>query len=163
VSLRLNMKKQTFKFSTASTAIYFANGISHLKEMIDVKHAVFITDANVFNAHTKKFKNYKTIVIPSGEAYKNQATVNNIIQQLIAYEADRKTILVGVGGGVVTDITGYVASTYMRGIQFGFIPTTLLSLVDASIGGKNGIDIGVYKNIVGVTKQPTFILHDLIF
>ncbi|MFX6023317.1 3-dehydroquinate synthase, partial [Acinetobacter baumannii] len=54
-------------------------------------------------------------------------------------------------------------SIYMRGIKFGFIPTTLLSLVDASIGGKNGIDIGVYKNIVGVTKQPTFILHDLIF
>ncbi|MFX7776497.1 3-dehydroquinate synthase, partial [Acinetobacter baumannii] len=84
-----------------------------------------------------------------------QETVNSIIQQLIAFEADRKTILVGVGGGVVTDITGFVASIYMRGIKFGFIPTTLLSLVDASIGGKNGIDIGVYKNIVGVTKQPT--------
>ncbi|MBA4197488.1 MAG: 3-dehydroquinate synthase [Chitinophaga sp.] len=157
------MNKQTFKFSAASTDIYFANGISHLKEIIDVKHAVFITDENVFNAHSKKFKSYKTIVIPSGEAYKNQETVNSIIQQLIAFEADRKTILVGVGGGVVTDITGFVASIYMRGIKFGFIPTTLLSLVDASIGGKNGIDIGVYKNIVGVTKQPTFILHDLIF
>ena len=71
--------------------------------------------------------------------------------------------MVGVGGGVVTDITGYVASVYMRGIQFGFVPTTLLSLVDASIGGKNGIDVGVYKNIVGVTRQPLFILHDLIF
>ncbi len=157
------MIKQTFKFSQASTNIYFANGISHLKEIIDVKQAIFLTDENVFAAHTKKFKGYNTIVLKAGEAFKIQSTVDNIIEQLIAFEADRTTILVGVGGGVITDITGYVASVYMRGIQFGFIPTTLLALVDASIGGKNGIDMGVYKNIVGVTKQPSFILHDLIF
>ncbi len=157
------MKKQTFKFSTASTNIYFANGISHLKKIIDVKHAVFITDDNVFKHHQKRFKGYNTFVLKAGEEFKTQQTVDSVIEQLIAFEADRKTILVGVGGGVVTDITGYVASVYMRGIQFGFVPTTLLSLVDASIGGKNGIDVGLYKNIVGVTRQPSFILHDLIF
>ena len=157
------MKKQTFKFSTSSTDIYFANGISHLKEIVDVKHAVFITDENVFNAHQKRFKGYNTIILKAGEEFKTQSTVDSIIQQLIDFEADRKTILIGVGGGVITDLTGYVASIYMRGIKFGFVPTTLLALVDASIGGKNGIDVGVYKNIVGVTKQPSFILHDLIF
>jgi 3-dehydroquinate synthase len=157
------MEKQTFKFSSSSTNIFFANGISHLKEIIDVKHAVFITDENVFKHHPKKFKGFNTIVLKAGEEFKTQQTVDSVIQQLIAFEADRKTILVGVGGGVVTDITGYVASIYMRGIQFGFVPTTLLALVDASIGGKNGIDVGVYKNIVGVTRQPSFILHDLIF
>lgn len=157
------MKKQTFAFSSSSTNIYFANGISHLKEIINVHHAVFITDENVFAAHQKKFKGYNTIVLKPGEEFKNQITVDAIIQQLIEMEADRKTVLVGVGGGVVTDITGYVASIYMRGISFGFVPTTLLALVDASIGGKNGIDVGVYKNIVGCTKQPSFILHDLIF
>src|ERR1700733_12113068 len=157
------MQKQTYKFSNSATDFYFSGGISHLKEIIDVKHAVFITDSTIFKAHLNRFKNAKVIILEPGEAHKNQETVNSIIQQLIAFEADRKTILVGVGGGVVTDITGYVASTYMRGIKFGFIPTTLLSLVDASIGGKNGIDIGVYKNIVGVTKQPAFILHDFIF
>jgi 3-dehydroquinate synthase len=71
--------------------------------------------------------------------------------------------LVGVGGGVITDITGYVASVYMRGISFGFIPTSLLAMVDASIGGKNGIDVGVYKNMVGIIRQPKFILHDMVF
>jgi 3-dehydroquinate synthase len=157
------MKKQTFKFSSSSTDIYFAGGISHLKEIVDVKHAVFITDENIFNAHQKKFKNYNTIVLKAGEEFKVQSTVDSIIEQLIEFEADRKTILVGVGGGVITDLTGFVASIYMRGIKFGFVPTTLLSLVDASIGGKNGIDLGVYKNIVGITKQPSFILHDLIF
>jgi 3-dehydroquinate synthase len=159
----LIMKKQIFKFSQSSTDIFFANGISHLKEIIDVKHAIFITDENVFAAHQKRFKGYNTIILKAGEEFKTQSTVDSIIQQLIAYEADRKSILVGVGGGVITDLTGYVASIYMRGIKFGFVPTTLLALVDASIGGKNGIDVGVYKNIVGVTKQPSFILHDLIF
>ena len=157
------MTKQTFKFSQSSTDIFFANGITHLKEIIDVKHAIFITDENVFAAHQKKFKGHNTIVLKAGEASKTQPTVDSIIQQLIAFEADRTSILVGVGGGVVTDLTGYVASIYMRGIKFGFVPTTLLALVDASIGGKNGVDVGVYKNIVGVTKQPSFILHDLLF
>jgi 3-dehydroquinate synthase len=157
------MDKQTFKFSNSSTDFYFAGGISHLKEIVDVKNAVFITDENVFNHHQKRFKGYNTIVLKAGEEFKIQPTVDSIVEQLIAFEADRKTILIGVGGGVITDLTGYVASIYMRGIKFGFIPTTLLALVDASIGGKNGIDVGVYKNIVGVTKQPSFILHDLIF
>lgn len=131
--------------------------------MVDVKQAVFITDENVFNAHTQRFKNYNTIVLKPGEEYKVQATVDSIIEQLIELEATRKTVLIGVGGGVITDITGYVASVFMRGLPFGFIPTTLLGLVDASIGGKNGIDIGVYKNMAGVIRQPSFILHDLIF
>ncbi|HTM93673.1 MAG TPA: 3-dehydroquinate synthase, partial [Flavisolibacter sp.] len=96
----------------------------------------------------------------AGEEHKNQATVNSVIDQLIEMEADRKTVLVGVGGGVVTDITGYVASIYMRGISFGFVPTSLLAMVDASIGGKNGIDVGVYKNMVGIIRQPSFLLFD---
>jgi 3-dehydroquinate synthase len=89
--------------------------------------------------------------------------VNSIIEQLVELETDRSFTLVGIGGGVITDLTGYVASVYMRGLRFGFIPTTLLALVDASIGGKNGIDVGVYKNLVGIIRQPDFLLHDLIF
>jgi len=113
--------------------------------------------------HEKHFKNFKTIALPPGEKFKTQATVNSIISWLIDFEADRKTTLVGVGGGVITDLTGYVASIFMRGVAFGFIPTTLLSLVDASIGGKNGIDVGLFKNMVGTVKQPNFILHDIHF
>jgi 3-dehydroquinate synthase len=64
---------------------------------------------------------------------------------------------------VITDLTGYIASVFMRGIRFGFVPTTLLCFVDASIGGKNGIDVGVFKNMVGTIRQPAFILHDLNF
>lgn len=157
------MTKQTFKFSTASTEIYFASGISHLKKITDPKATILITDENVFNAHTKRFKGWDTIVLKPGEEYKVQATVDAIIEKLIEMEADRKTTLVGVGGGVVTDITGYVASVYMRGIRFGFLPTSILGLVDASIGGKNGIDVGAYKNMVGIIRQPAFILYDMVF
>jgi len=157
------MKKHTYKFSNSSVDYYLAWGISHLKEIVDQRNTIIVTDENVFNAHTKRFKGWNVIVLKPGEEYKIQDTANTVIEQLIAMEADRKTILVGVGGGVITDMTGYVASVYMRGIKFGFLPTTLLSMVDASIGGKNGIDLGVYKNIVGIIRQPAFILHDLIF
>lgn len=157
------MQKKTIRFGSGSVDYYFAGGFSYLKQLTDQKRAVIITDENVFVAHQQKFKNWQTIVLKPGEAYKIQATVDSIIEQLIAFEADRQTVLIGVGGGVVTDITGYVASVYMRGIRFGFVPTTLLALVDASIGGKNGIDVGVYKNMVGCIRQPSFILHDLIF
>jgi len=157
------MKKLTYKFSNSSTDYYLAYGISHLKEFVDEKNAVIITDENVFANHQKRFKNWRVIVLQPGEEQKTQATVDSIIAQLIMIEADRKTTLVGVGGGVITDITGYAASVYMRGIKFGFIPTTLLAMVDASIGGKNGVDVGIYKNLVGTIHQPSFILHDLIF
>jgi 3-dehydroquinate synthase len=157
------MKHINYKFSSSSTDFYLANGISHLKKITDKKATILITDENVYNAHTKRFKGWNTIVLKPGEEFKVQETVDAVIEQLIEMEADRKTTLVGIGGGVITDITGYVASVYMRGIRFGFIPTSILSLVDASIGGKNGIDVGVYKNMVGIIRQPAFILHDMVF
>jgi 3-dehydroquinate synthase len=157
------MQKRTFTFSNSSVDYYFANGISHLKEFVDVSNTILITDEHIYNAHTKRFKNWNTIVLKPGEEYKVQTTVDAVIEQLIEMGADRKTTLVGVGGGVITDITGYIASVYMRGVKFGFIPTSILAMVDASIGGKNGIDVGVYKNMVGVIRQPAFILHDMVF
>lgn len=157
------MKHIKYKFSTSATDFYLAHGISHLKKITDPKVTILITDENVYNVHSKRFKGWNTIVLKPGEEFKIQSTLDSIIEQLIEMETDRKTTLVGVGGGVVTDITGYVASVYMRGLQFGFIPTSILGLVDASIGGKNGIDVGVYKNMVGVIRQPAFILHDMAF
>lgn len=155
------MDKLTYKFSSASVDFYFNSAISKLKDIVDKKAAIIITDENVFSAHTQRFKGWNTIVLKPGEEYKVQATVDAVIEKLIELEADRKTTLIGIGGGVITDITGYVASVYMRGIPFGFVPTSILALVDASIGGKNGIDVGIYKNMVGIIRQPKFLLHDL--
>ena len=154
---------QPYQYKGISTQFYFNSKINLLKNLIDLSNAVFITDENVFEYHQSKFKNLNTIVIKAGEQFKVQKTVDSIIQQLIQFKANRKTVLVAVGGGAVTDITGYVASVFMRGIEFGFVPSTLLCLVDASVGGKNGIDVGEYKNMVGTFNQPKFILHDISF
>ncbi len=155
------MNIQSFPFGTSKVDYYFQATINNLTNVAPSSSAIIITDENVYGLYKEQFSDYRTIVIPAGEKYKQQATVNEIIDKLIRMEADRKTTLIGIGGGVVTDITGYVASIYMRGIRFGFVPSTLLAMVDASIGGKNGIDIGVYKNMVGVIRQPSFLLFDV--
>lgn len=157
------MTKTTYKFSNTSVDYYFDGSISYLKKIVDAKNAIIITDENVYKHHQSKFKGWNVIVLKAGEEYKVQSTVDSLIEELIALQADRKTTLIGVGGGVVTDMTGYVASVFMRGIRFGFIPTTVLAMVDASIGGKNGIDVGVYKNMVGIIRQPAFLLYDFSF
>lgn len=154
------MKKITLKFSTSSTDLYFDAAFSHLKKLADPKGSVLLTDEHIYKAHTARFKGWNCIVLQPGEEFKVQATVDAIVDKLVDMEADRKTTLVGVGGGVITDLAGYVASVYMRGIRFGFVPSTVLGMVDASIGGKNGIDVGPYKNLVGTIRQPSFILHD---
>jgi 3-dehydroquinate synthase len=154
------MKKLQYRFSGKPTTYYLDAGFDYLEELVDKDHTVLVTDEHVFATQQKKFDGWNTIVIHAGEEFKVQATVDSIISQLIEMGADRQATLVGVGGGVVTDITGYVAAIYMRGLPFGFVPTSVLAMVDAAIGGKNGIDVGVYKNMVGTIRQPSFLLHD---
>jgi 3-dehydroquinate synthase len=152
--------KKIIQFSNTATSFYFDTPFAHLEEIIQKEDAVIISDENVFGKNEKKFKGWRTIILPSGEINKTQLTATAIIEQLIGFGANRKTTLIGVGGGVITDITGYVGSIYMRGIKFGFVPTTILAMVDAAIGGKNGVDVGLYKNMVGVIRQPSFLLYD---
>lgn len=154
------MTEKKIQFSRHRVSLYFEGSISQLKEIVSKKNTILITDEHLFNLQEKKFKGWQTIVIKAGEQYKVQATVDQVIAQLIELKADRQTTLVGVGGGVVTDLTGYIASIFLRGIRFGFVPTSLLAMVDASIGGKNGIDVGPYKNMVGTINQPDFLLYD---
>ena len=158
-----SMRKIKQQFSNTSVDVYFDSSFNHLSKLVDKKNAVIITDENIFSLHGSKFRNWNVITLKPGEAFKIQLTADAIIEQLIGFEADRSTTLIGVGGGVVTDLTGYVASIYMRGIRFGFVPTSLLAMVDASIGGKNGVDVGAYKNLVGSIRQPSFLLYDYSF
>jgi 3-dehydroquinate synthase len=155
------VKKTTFHFSSASTDCYFGARFSQLKKLTDPKKTVLITDQHVYKAHLPLFKGWNCIVLRAGEDYKVQATVDALLEQLIAMGVDRHFTLVGVGGGVVTDLTGYAAAIYMRGVRCGFVPTSLLAMVDASLGGKNGVDIGLYKNLAGTIRQPSFLLFDV--
>ncbi|MDB5205328.1 MAG: aroB [Flavisolibacter sp.] len=155
------MQTRKVSFSRQTTNFYFGATFSDIKNFSSQKTTVLITDENVFAAHKKLFKSWNVIVLDPGEEYKVQATVDSIIQQLIEMKADRTWTLIGVGGGVITDMTGYVASVFLRGLSFGFVPTTLLGMVDAAIGGKNGIDVGLFKNMVGTITQPSFLLYDV--
>ncbi|WP_420601292.1 3-dehydroquinate synthase [Flagellimonas sp.] len=96
--------------------------------------------------------------IISGEEHKNINTCSQVWQLLSDHDGDRKSLLINLGGGVLTDLGGFVASTFKRGIDFINIPTTLLSMVDASIGGKTGVDLGALKNQIGVINQPQMVL-----
>lgn len=154
------LKTTEHHFSGKKVTYYFDTSFSELERIVSKEKTILITDENVFAAAKENFNGWEMIVIKAGEKYKQQSTVDHIIRQLVDKEADRNTFIVGVGGGVVTDITGYAASIYMRGVRFGFVPTTVLAMVDASIGGKNGVDVGVYKNLVGLIKQPEFLLFD---
>ena len=127
------------------------------------KDIVYITDSNVYKYYSNYFNDNKTIVVKAGEKSKSIETINAIYSELLEMNANRNTIIIGAGGGIITDITGFVASTYMRGVKFGFISTSLLGMVDASIGGKNGINFNGYKNIIGTISQPLFIYWSIDF
>ncbi len=124
-------------------------------------HSVFIiTDTQVAKLYGNQFPAGDCFRIGIGESVKTADTVMAIYDSLLRMGYDRSTFVLGIGGGLVCDIAGFVASTYMRGNRFGFVPTTLLAQVDAAIGGKNGFNFGGYKNIIGTFNQPDFILSD---
>ncbi|MGB5242516.1 MAG: 3-dehydroquinate synthase [Lutimonas sp.] len=103
---------------------------------------------------------FETIVLPPGEEFKNITTCVEIWEELSRINADRKSLIINLGGGVITDMGGFIASCFKRGIQFVNIPTSLLSMVDASVGGKTGIDLGALKNQIGLFSNPDMVLID---
>jgi len=117
----------------------------------------------LFKSHIKDAKNFIIIEITAGEEYKNLHTCSYLWNQLTELGGDRKSLLINLGGGVITDMGGFAASTFKRGIKFINIPTTLLSMVDASVGGKTGIDLGVLKNQIGLFSNPEMVLIDTDF
>ncbi len=121
---------------------------------------VVVTDAGVVRAHPELTAPYATILVGRGERCKTFAAVERVCRELLAADADRATFVLGVGGGIVTDIAGFAASVYMRGVRFGFVSTTLLGQVDAAVGGKNGVNVDGYKNIMGLFRQPEFVVCD---
>jgi 3-dehydroquinate synthase len=150
-------------FSQKTVTCYFDADFASIKDLAKGADIIVITDEDIFDQHQKRLSAFPVIKFSAGEAYKNQATVDYVIGELVKLGAQKNTFLIAVGGGVVTDITGYIASVYMRGIKFGLVPTSILAMVDAAIGGKNGIDVGVYKNMVGTITQPEFIFYDYTF
>ncbi len=142
--------------------IYIGKAKSLLQRHLPEGRTIVITDTTVDALYGDLTAGLERIVIEGleDEKHKSIATLEMIYSRLVELRADRSTFILGVGGGIVTDIAGFVASTYMRGVDFGFISTTLMGQVDASIGGKNGVNFGGNKNMVGTFNQPRFIIID---
>jgi 3-dehydroquinate synthase len=119
---------------------------------------IAIVDEQVREWFSRYFPSIPYISMQAAETVKTLETIEKLTLSLLNEEADRTFFLLGVGGGIVSDITGFLAATYMRGVRFGFIPTTLLAQVDAALGGKNGVNVSGYKNITGTFTQPEFVL-----
>ncbi len=102
-----------------------------------------------------------TLLVPAGEAHKRLPTAEHLCEELAAHGADRDALLIALGGGVIGDITGFVAAVYMRGVRFVQVPTTLLAQVDSSVGGKTGVNLGAGKNLVGSFHQPVAVFADI--
>ena len=158
-----------------SYAIYITDSFQELESQvgqlygISEKKICIVTDSNVEPLYAKEVQNqfeklFSKVVIytfQAGEEHKNIASINGLYQFLIEQHFDRQDVLAALGGGVVGDMTGYAAATYLRGIDFIQLPTTLLSQTDSSIGGKTGVDFMQYKNMVGAFYMPKLVYMNL--
>lgn len=151
-------------FNGGTTRYLFNTLFEGIGEYYPLQNTVIVTDSNIATLYPEAFKAFKgVIIIKAGEKHKDIDSLQYIIQRLLELKVHRGNNILGVGGGMVTDITGFAASMYMRGLNFGYVPTTLLGMVDAAIGGKNGINLGLQKNLLGTFKQPGLILFDQHF
>ena len=155
------MKTITIKTDSGPSRILIAERLENLQRYVPVAKPIIITDVNVGKFYPLDAIASDVITIGTGEANKTLDTVQEIYAQLLSFQVDRSAFIVGVGGGMVCDITGFAASTFMRGVRFGFVATSLLAQVDASVGGKNGVNFQGYKNMVGLFHQPEFVICDL--
>ena len=142
------------------SGIYIGPVKDILSGVLPEGRVVVVSDATIDRLYHPLLEKYDTVLIGLGESVKTLQTVETIYRRFIELGMDRSTFVLAVGGGIVTDVAGFAASTYMRGLKFGFVSTTLLGQVDASVGGKNGVDVYGYKNMAGTFTQPQFVICD---
>ena len=132
-----------------------------LPRLLPQKRVIVVSDTNIDRHYHSLIEPYDHVLIGLGETSKTLRTLDVIYRRFIELGVDRSCFVLAVGGGIVTDVAGFAASTFMRGVEFGFISTTLLGQVDASVGGKNGVNVDGYKNMVGTFTQPRFVVCDV--
>ncbi len=142
------------------SSVYIGDRVENFAHYIPEGRTIVITDENLFHHYGNLFAGMPIIKIGMGEHQKNLQTIDYILDEMVKFEADRSWFVLGVGGGVVCDMAGFAASIFMRGIKFGFVSTSLLSQVDASVGGKNGVNHRGLKNMIGTFNQPEFVICD---
>jgi len=133
---------------------------STVNELLPETGVVILTDDNVLRLYGDQFPDVPVFSVTPGEVSKKLSVVEGLAVKLLEKGIDRSGFILAVGGGVVCDIAGFLASVYMRGIRCGFVSTSLLAQVDASTGGKNGVNLGSAKNMIGTIRQPEFVICD---
>ncbi|BAX81930.1 3-dehydroquinate synthase [Labilibaculum antarcticum] len=151
---------KTIHIEKQNSSIFVGESYLNVNKYLPEKKCFLICDENIYQHYSEFINQFDYIVMGCGEGNKNWQTIEKIIDQLLERGADRNSFLLGMGGGLVSDVTGFVASIFMRGLEFGFISTSLLSQVDASVGGKNGINFGKLKNMIGIFNPPKFVICD---
>lgn len=132
-----------------------------LPRLLPKRRVVVVSDTNLDRHYHSLISDFDHVLIGLGETSKTLHTLDYIYRQFIELGVDRSTFILAIGGGIVTDVAGFAASTFMRGLEFGFVSTSLLGQVDASVGGKNGVNVDGYKNMVGTFTQPRFVICDV--
>lgn len=143
----------------------FAKTIEEVLDITSEQKPLFVISKKVYKLYKKELNlnENEILVLPDGEKEKNYKNYIKILEKALELGLTRKDVIVGIGGGVIGDIAGYAASTYMRGIDYIQIPTTLLSMVDSSVGGKTAIDLAGVKNVVGTFYQPKAVFININF
>ncbi len=154
------MKTIEIKTDSRTSKILVGEKLENLIRYLPDTKTVIITDTNVSHFYKRDFPPCIIIEIGLGEKVKTIDTLNYIFAKFVEHEVDRSSFIAGIGGGIVCDVAGFAASIFMRGLKFGFVSTTLLSQVDASVGGKNGVNFKGYKNMIGTFNQPEFVICD---
>jgi len=163
------MKTLTVELGERSYPIYIGKGLftqDLLRKHIKSKQALIVTNETIAPLYLEQTQamltgiEHQTVILPDGEQYKNLETLNLIYDALLTYKMDRSVTLIALGGGVIGDMTGFAAASYQRGVNFIQIPTTLLSQVDSSVGGKTGVNHVLGKNMIGAFHQPQCVLAD---
>ncbi|NQU81284.1 MAG: 3-dehydroquinate synthase [Bacteroidetes bacterium] len=152
------MQEYIIKSEIGSSRILVGESLENVMKYLPHRSVIIITDENVSRLYRDKFPGFPVITIGTGEKIKTIDTVGEITDEFIRLGVDRGSFILGIGGGLVCDITGFAASIFMRGLGFGYVSTTLLSQVDASVGGKTGVNYRGYKNMLGSFRQPEFVL-----
>lgn len=155
------MQQLRFQIQNTTVQIILEANIDSL--LNGMEHCVIVTDELVNQLHGEKWVGCKVLTVPQGESAKTKEIAFEMLEQMLQWQITTEHTIIGIGGGVVTDLAGFLASIYKRGLPLILVPTTLLAMVDAALGGKNGVNAGAYKNMVGTLYQPCQIWYDFNF
>jgi len=157
---RRKLEKIVIKTGDSVSDILVGAAWEKVKELLPETGVAILTDENIINIYGDRFPEFPVVSISPGEESKKLEVLEKLAEKLLDSGIDRDGFILGIGGGVVCDLAGFLASIFMRGIRCAYVSTSLLSQVDASTGGKNGVNLGEAKNVLGCFKQPEFVICD---